>query len=115
MLLICLFVPYTTFIPTIISLNLPLAASKIQNTQKLRETAMSRSVAVRNGLTGYKIPVITPFLIPNASKVFICAIPYFYPDQRDQRLLESAPSGLQNTEYAKITRNGYLQKWLETV
>ena len=70
---------------------------------------MSRNIAVfLKRFNGYKIPVIAPFLIPNASKVRICAIHNFYPDYC---LFEFAPSGLQNTEYAKITRNGYVQKY----
>ena len=93
--------PYTAFIPTTVSLNLPLAASRIQKTQKSRETAMSRNVARLKRFNGYKIPVIAPFLIPNTSKVFICAIHNFDPDYC---LFGFASSGLQNTEYAKITR-----------
>ena len=50
----CLYVSYTIFILTTVSLNLPLAASRIQKTQKSRETAMPRNVAVWNGLTTIK-------------------------------------------------------------
>ena len=86
------------------------ASSSLQNPEyaKITRNGYVQKCSREKRFDGYKIPVMAQFLTSNTSKMFICVIHNFYPDQR---LLESGPSGLQNTEYAKITRNGYVQKY----
>ena len=80
------------------------APSGLQNTEdaKITRNGYVQKCSRLKRFNGYKIPVIAPFLISNTSAVFICAIHNF---DLDYCLLGFASSGLQNTKYAKITRN----------
>ena len=88
---------YSTSIPTIVSLVLPLAATH-NSRHRLEITKYSRWTRFQR----LQIAPQAPFMPENASDVFIYALFNFYPYYR---LFGCVSRGLQDPEYAKSAPN----------